>query len=306
MNPCFEAITADDNSSFFGKHFSCEYLADDHTWHYHPELELTWIMRSSGTRYVGDSIMPYQRNDLVLLGSNVPHCWHNSSRRDAPELVVLQFRPESLGIDFLRLPETQHITRLFSRAAAGLHVDGRTAEQVMELMADISEKSHIDRLLRLLEILNILAQSRELTPLASAGFQHQNSLSKISRQRIEFIDRYVRENLQCDIDQAEVAERVRLSPTAFSRFFHDATKQTFVRYVNEVRINAVCRRLAEGRGTITEIALNCGYNNIANFNRQFLAIKGMNPSQYLERRRSLVAHHGARNQARFKFPDAAT
>ena len=44
-------------------------------WHFHPELELTHIVRGSGRRYVGDSVEPFDDDDLCLVGSNTPHCW---------------------------------------------------------------------------------------------------------------------------------------------------------------------------------------------------------------------------------------
>ena len=53
-------------------------------------------------------------------------------------------------------------------------------------------------------------------------------------------------------------------------------------FVNILRINEVCRRMTESNECITDIAMDCGYNNIANFNRQFLALKGMNPTQFRE------------------------
>ena len=90
-----------------------------------------------------------------------------------------------------------------------------------------------------------------------------------------------------DINQADVARLVGLTPPAFSRFFRRATGQTFVGFVNILRINEVCRAMLEGSECITNIAMRCGYNNIANFNRQFLAQKGMNPSQYRERHQRL-------------------
>jgi AraC-like DNA-binding protein len=293
MDPCFETIQADDNSSFRIKHFTCRRFADDHTWHYHSEFELTWIIRSAGTRFVGDSIESYQPNDLVFVGPNLPHCWHNqpgATESDVAELIVVQFGRESLGTDFLKLPETVHINRLFDLAARGLHVRGRAASLATALMQNTLANKGLKRLLCLLDILNTLADSAELTPLASADYQMHNDVNETNRQRIEFIHRYVREHLNREITQSEVAQRIGLTPSAFSRFFRNATGQTFVGFVNILRINEVCRRLMDGDTSITDIAMSCGYNNIANFNRQFLSLKGMNPSRFRDHRRQLQEH----------------
>lgn len=303
MEPNFETVQADTDSSFRSMRFSCSSFAQDHTWHYHPEFELTWIMRSEGTRFVGDSIEPYAANDLVFIGPNLPHCYHDEPQPAGggagPELIVLQFRPESFGADFLGLPETGQINELFRASKCGLHVRGEASARVRALMMDILEKRGMARLIVLLEILQTLAQGRrELRALASADYHINNDITETNRRRIEFIHRHVRENFGRDISQAEIAALIGLTPPAFSRFFRKATGQTFVGFVNILRINEVCRLLMETHECITEIAMSCGYNNIANFNRQFLSLKGMNPTQFRERRLHLQDRAGGAGRDR--------
>jgi AraC-like DNA-binding protein len=285
MEPRFETVQVDAASSFRCLWFTCPSFAEDHTWHYHPEFELIWIVRSHGTRFVGDNIEPYHAGDLVLIGPNMPHCWHNEPEagEDPPEAAVVQFRPETFGRDFLDLPEFEPIKRLFRASKCGLHIEGETASSVRAQMRSLFEKNGISRLLELLDILRVLAESEhDLRYLASADYHITNDVTEINRHRIELIHRHVRQNLGSEINQSDVARLVGLTPPAFSRFFRRATGQTFVGFVNILRINEVCRAMTEGGECITNIAMNCGYNNIANFNRQFLALKGMNPSQYRE------------------------
>jgi AraC-like DNA-binding protein len=287
MEPKFETVQVDAASSFRSMWFSCASFAEDHTWHYHPEFELTWIVKSHGTRFVGDNIEAYRAGDLVLIGPNLPHCWHDERAEDsdAPEAVVIQFRPEIFGRDLLDLPEFEPVKRVFRASKCGLHLEGEAAARVQAQMRALFEKSGIARLIGLLDILRVLSESRASSRhLASEDYHITNDITEVNRQRIELVHRYVRHNLASAINQAEVARLVGLTPPAFSRFFRRATGQTFVGFVNILRINEVCRAMAEGNECITNIAMNCGYNNIANFNRQFLALKGMNPSQYRERR----------------------
>lgn len=286
MEPRFETVQVDAASSFRCLWFTCRSFAEDHTWHYHPEFELIWIVRSHGTRFVGDNIEPYAAGDLVMIGPNMPHCWHSEPETGEapPEAIVVQFRPEMFGHGFLDLPEFEQIKRLFRASRCGLHVEGETARYVQTKMRSLPEKKGIARLLGLLDILRLLAESEnDLRYLASADYHITNDITELNRQRIELIHRHVRQNLGRDINQTDVARLVGLTPPAFSRFFRRATGQTFVGFVNILRINEVCRAMTEGNECITNIAMNCGYNNIANFNRQFLALKGMNPSQYRER-----------------------
>lgn len=292
MEPCFETVQPDESSSFRSLYFTCRSFAEDHTWHYHPELELTWIIRSGGTRFIGDNIERYQPNDLVLVGPNLPHCWHNEpeSGGSEPELIVLQFRTEAFGAEFLRLPEAVRLRELLRLSARGLHVSGRTASRVSILMQDVLGIKGMDRLVMLLQILNTLANSAELRPLASENYQVENDINEANRRKIEVVHKYVRENLHSKMSQTEVARKVGLTPPAFSRFFRQATGRTFVGFVNLLRVHEVCRLLMDGSMSITEIAMSCGYNNIANFNRQFFALKGMSPSRFRAHRRHLLEH----------------
>ena len=282
MHTCVEVVQPDEYSSFRSQHFTCPSLAENHGLHCHPEIELTWLMQSQGLRFVGDSIEPYRADDLVLVGAGVPHRWRNDvgGTGDAAELIVLQFRLDTLGPVFSDIPEAVRLRELWLRAGRGLQVLGETARRVRASMASVPQQTGMQRLICLLEILNDLASSTELRPLASVDYQMRSDVSAVSRQKIELVFSFVRERLHLDVTQAEVAGHVGMTAAAFSRFFHRSTGETFVSFVNRLRINEACRRLISSNETITAIAQDCGYGSIANFNRQFLANKGMRPSEF--------------------------
>lgn len=283
MDPMFETVHSDVDSSFRYLHFSCAHLADDHAWHYHPEFELTWVVRSAGTRFVGDHIARYYAGDLVLLSPNLPHCWHNETPEpggDQPELFVAQFNPESFGAGFLSLREAAPIARLLESANCGLQFTGPVVGQVGRLMRRMETLRGMGRLLCFLEVLNTLAECKQATALATHDYPLHNDINPVNRRRVELVHRFVRERLSGDISQAEIANALKLSAPAFSRFFRAATGKTFVAFVNTLRINEACRLLHDTTQSITEIAMACGYNNVSNFNRQFLALQGINPSRY--------------------------
>lgn len=293
MDPRFETITSDDESSFKCMHFGCKSFADNHTWHYHPEFELTWIFKSSGTRFIGDSVKPYSAGDLVLVGPNLPHCWHNDvidgdSSQD-PELIVVQFSPDQFGNGILALPETARVRAMLRRAMSGLHMGEATVRNVGPMLEALVEARGMQRLILLLQVMDVMSRADDAKTLASVDYQINNDVNETNRRRIELLHKYIRDNLDREISQAEVAKMVRMTAPAFSRFFRQATGQTFVSFVNLVRINEACRLLQGGGTTITQVAYACGYNNISNFNRQFMQAKGMNPTEFLAHHRKLQA-----------------
>ncbi len=290
----FESVQTDSESSFRCLHFSCEDLSADHTWHYHREFELTWLIRGQGTRFVGDSIEHFGAGDLVLVGPNLPHCWQNDVQgvgRHSAELIVVQFCESDLGGLFDRIPETRAIARLLADAANGLHFHGPTVAEVGQLLHAMVAQRGLDRLLRLLNVFHLLSKCQDRKQLAASDYRLNNDITPVNRHRIEIVHRYVLENLELEISQAEIAERLGMRAASFSRFFRAATGQTFVDFVNILRVHKACRLLGVRTASITDIAMDCGYRNISNFNRRFRAIKRMSPSEY--RQHALQLGEGA-------------
>jgi AraC-like DNA-binding protein len=282
-------VQRDAGSGLRCHHFACDSLSSDHTWHYHPEYELTWVLRSRGTRFIGDNVAPYSRGDLVLIGPNVPHRWRDdpADGSETPELIVIQFDASCLGEQFLVLPEAAAIRRLLEESVCGLQFDSAVVSRVGPLLEDVAIRSGMDRLIRFIEILHHLSESGTRSRLARPEYLLDQDINPTHRKRLELVYDLVHARLAGEISQVDVATAVGLSPSAFSRFFRAATGRTFVCFVNLVRVSRVCRLLGSTELSITAIALDCGYGNLSNFNRQFHALEGMSPTEF---RRHAMGH----------------
>lgn len=248
-------------------------------WHYHPELELTLILRSRGRRFVGDSIEPYEEGDLVLLGSNLPHTWDSDPGRRGPhEAVFCQFSQTFLGREFLDLPELSGIRRLLGRASRGLRFRGAAQKEAGLRMERLPELGGMGRLTALLEVLELLSRSRHVRPLSSRGFVP--TLRRGDADRIDQVCRFLAGRCTDRITLEEAAAEAHLSIPAFSRFFRRRTGRTLVAYLNELRLGRVSSELIASERPISDIAFDCGFNNLSNFNRRFLALKKMSPRDF--------------------------
>ena len=87
-------------------------------------------------------------------------------------------------------------------------------------------------------------------------------------------------NLAEPISMSDVAAELGMSESRFSRFFRRSTGNSFTDFVNRVRINSACHLLMQTDHYVTDICYQVGFNNVANFNRRFLEIKGMTPSEF--------------------------
>lgn len=280
MKPVFEKTPQRDWESFH-----CEVVRGpsyNATWHFHPELQITLVLRSHGYRLVGDKITPLHAGDLVLLGANLPHVWHQDPPRTAGDpgvhAIIVRFRETFAGRDLLDLAEMREVRRLFHRAARGLQVTGRTRLAAARRLEELSHMTGLARLSELLAILDLLAHSRELKPIA--GVDYVPTLSNDDRERMERIISYIHVHLVEPIGRETVAREAHLSLGAFSRFFKLRTGKSLPEYVNELRVGRACRLLANEGSKIIDIALECGFENLANFNRHFRRITRVSPRDY--------------------------
>ncbi len=276
--------------------FHCEVVrgASYHAlWHFHPEYQLTLVLESRGHRMVGDNISPLRPGDLVLVGSNLPHVWHQAAAsggnpksqipnpKSSVHAIIVRFLDSFLGCEFLERPELEPVRQLLRRSARGLHLSALTRELVAGRMHQLAASTGLARIVELLAILEILASSRDLRPIASAGFVPR--VAHADQDRMQRVCRYIDTHLTEPIDRDAVAAAAHLSAGAFSRFFKVRTGKTLPEYVNALRIGRACELLADGAWKVTDIAMECGFRNLANFNRHFRTLTKLSPREYRAR-----------------------
>jgi AraC-like DNA-binding protein len=102
----------------------------------------------------------------------------------------------------------------------------------------------------------------------------------ISLEQINSIVNQLTDNIAQAPSMSEFAAQFGMTESRFSRFFRRATGNNFIDFVNRVRISRACLLLMDSNRYITHICYDVGFNNVANFNRRFLEIKGMTPSEF--------------------------
>ena len=86
------------------------------------------------------------------------------------------------------------------------------------------------------------------------------------------------------ISLEDLSKAAGMSPKYFCRFFYDMTKRTPIDYLNHYRIECACIRLVTTNESMTEVAFNCGFNDISYFIKTFKKYKGTTPKKYLSNR----------------------
>jgi AraC-like DNA-binding protein len=275
----FESIPTSEGESFIAREFSVPSF--DAPWHFHPEIEITHILKGVGQRFVGDHIGDFAAGDLVLLGGGVPHFWRSESGVGGARSRVVQFRSELLEGALLGAPELDAVSALLGRAARGIRFESAVGDNVSERMRALIGARGASRFGELLNLLGTLAERADYEVLASTEFDPK--LDTSAAERIGRCHRYVFDNLEEVIDLRSAAAAAGMQANAFSRYFRQVTGKTFSRFVNEVRVGHACRLLLEGDRQIADICFSCGFCNLSNFNRRFHEIKGCSPRQFRAR-----------------------
>lgn len=249
-------------------------------WHFHEEYELTLIDYPHGKRIIGNDVDTFENQDLVLLGPNLPHSWKNAQTitTEKSRAIVIHFTTECFGNKFFMIPEMESIAHLLEKSCRGILVSGQTKKEVVKWMEEMLTTDGAQRLIFLLKILDRLTKSNDLGLLSSVGYWESVNLT--DGKRMNSVYEHILNNFTKGISLTEIANLANISVPAFCRFFKLRTKKTFKEYLIELRINYACKLLVEKNFSVSQISTESGFNNLANFNRQFKEIKSITPVQY--------------------------
>jgi AraC-like DNA-binding protein len=273
--PVFEKVQPDFGSKILVKQHSELHPNNKAFWHFHPEVELVYVNKGQGKRHIGNHISYFNNSQLILLGPNLPHKGFTDRLVSQGKETLIQFRLEVLGDMFIQLPE---ISRLFELSKNGILFQNDTKGYVGPKIEKLTEYNGIDRIIKLLDILNDLAGSDNYTILNADGFAFETKYQ--DHNRINIIYEYINLNFQNNITLQEIANKVSMTVPAFCRYFKKTTGKTFTKLVNEYRVVHATKLLSETQNSITDICFESGFNNFSHFNKHFKLITGKSASNY--------------------------
>lgn len=252
-------------------------------YHYHPEYDILLSLKDLAGDFIsGDYVGRLGKGTLIMNGPNVPHALHSprAEERDwsRPALAVIQFSRESLGEDLLNKVEMQSIRNFLDDAKFGFEFTGDSASTAAEMILEMEHQNPLEQFTQLLRLLHFFAETDEKHALASPAYSPSLNAKNVSR--LDKVLTYLQEHKTDNITLEQVAEVAKMSPKSFCRFFKSHTGKTLVEYTNESKIGEACRLLLEDDRSISDVALDCGFQNLSNFNRRFKEIKGMTPREY--------------------------
>ncbi|MBK7104809.1 MAG: helix-turn-helix domain-containing protein [Ignavibacteriae bacterium] len=252
--------------------------------HYHPEIQISYILEGSGTRIIGNSIGKFNKDEIYIIGSNIPHIfksdkiYYEKKSSLISHSISIYFSEISFGEKFFHLPETQSAYELLLNSRKIIFIKPKINDQIKKEFLNISDVEGFEKFLLFLKILDQLAKTKNSKLLSKTTYELRNT--EKNGKRINDVFDFVINNYNRNLTLEEISKIANLSVTAFCRFFKERTRKSFIEFVNEVRIGEACKLLNNQDFSISQICYEVGFNNISNFNRKFKEITNLTPKNY--------------------------
>ena len=250
--------------------------------HQHQEIQISLVVKGSGSFVVADTINEYQEGDILVIGEYLPHVFKSDSdKSDESIMCSLFFKKDSFGKHFFELTDMAETKEFFKGSEYGLKVLSKK-QKITKQFNKLSHQNKIERVATLLKILNLISTA-ESTPLSS--FVYKKRYTDDEGKRMNDVFEYAMEKFYEPITLEEIADKAHMNKNSFCRYFKKRTNKTFFQFLIEIRIENACKLITSSPDlSIAAISEQCGFGTIANFNRKFKEIKGLTPTDYRRQR----------------------
>ncbi len=248
------------------------------TFHQHNEIQISIIIEGKGTLIIGDTITNYISNDIIIIGSNIPHVFKSDFNDHKKSFMIsLFFTEKSFGKEFFSLDDFKELQVFFKKSLNGFKIINNKELLKLEFL-NLRKATYLERFIGLFKILKLFTKTE--TKILT-DFVYPKKYSINHGKRMQTVINYTIDNFSNNINLIEIANKANMTPNAFCRYFKQRTNKTYFTFLNELKIENACKLLKENKEiTVSEIAYQCGFSNLSNFNRKFMEIKSTTPSKY--------------------------
>lgn len=252
--------------------------------HKHEDYQLRLIVKGAGVCMVGECIVEYKKGDILFVGRNVPHCSslyeYTSSGETPSESEVLQFHPDLFPVKIHELPDFLYISNILLKSQNGLVFRSLALSKKVGLLIDEMRLAEgIEKVNCLFRMLEILGKSKHGALISESQFDAKNTFCE-SYESLQKVYDYLYRNMKKEVTLEDISQYVNLNPAALCRAFKSKTRMTIFQFLNKIRIENVCKLLVYSDLSISQVAYESGFNNMAYFNRRFRESTNMSPSEY--------------------------
>lgn len=250
------------------------------TWHWHSYFEITCVLEGEGNYFVNGEEYTMKEDDVIIFNNVEPHGWKLLG--DDMKLIVMIFSPEFVAekisifdTEYLK-PFVERGTNFKNRVGKEEAVNGDIRSSIREIYQEWQQKKEGYPLMikaNVLRILTMLIRAYQDETKPDAMLTEKKLAMKRLEQAFDYIDAHYCERITLE----EVAASVYMSQNYFSTYFRKVMNIGFSDYVTRLRLGRARELLKSSDKNVTEIAMECGFNNISNFYRLYKKHMGTSP-----------------------------
>lgn len=245
--------------------------------HYHKSIEIIYVHGGSG----GSVFVDTKEYKLVphSLMITFPNQIHYYPKITDTSMTVIMFEPSFV-------PDFQNYFEKYENRSPviyDLDKNPRLEEYmriVVSLYKEYKDKTDIYQMWKVIVKGIMTAFVCEIMPLLTLAPIQDSEATTIKK-----VLKYCEKNYKNNISLQNVADELYLNYHYVSRIFNNKLRIGFKEYINHLRMMEAKRLLAETKNSVTEIAMECGFNSMSTFNRIFLETTNFTPTAYRKRYR---------------------
>lgn len=261
------------------------YYCMDHLFHWHNYLEISYVKQGYGRYYIENQVYDIAPGDIIVINNIEPH-YMEVLPPDKMIQPVIMFDPSLVAPDTAQIysADAQSLAPFFARGTNFSNKIDRSSgvgKKIFTLLTEIEseyqKKNYGYQLMIKAKLLNIFTElirnfQDEDKSMATPAQKNR----KLDQLQVVFesINSRISENLTID----ELSALVYMTPSYFCTFFKKSTGFTPTQYIHKIRIARSIDLLKTTSRSIFDISIDCGFNNLAHFNRVFKRLTGQTPS----------------------------
>ncbi len=262
-----------------------EYESGSFMWHWHPEIEITYVQKGTMCYKVNHMVYHLKEGDIVFNNSGALHSGTMENQEDCAYIPVT-FDPRLIYGFFQSTINSKYVDPVIQDSMLpAICIDQSESwhkpfrEYLLRIIA-LDEKKpdfyELDITICLQSMWRLLLEHITYEPQAS----RENSLEY---DRIKKILSYIEENYQNKITLNDIAGHIHLCESECTRLFKRHMNTTLFAFLQEYRIERSLEFLQAGE-PVSTVALNTGFSDPNYYSKVFAKIKGCSPREYRKHR----------------------
>ena len=270
-----------------------QYESGSFMWHWHPEIEITYIQKGQMLYKVNHQEFYMNQGDMLFGNSNTLHAGcmlHTASVLHAGDLIQndceyisITFSPKLIYGFYESSIYHKYVEPLIQDfSTPAIHIDfskewhnkfSDLIKQIITLAENKENFYELEVCIKLQMLWKIILENLSPSEKSSPD-------NKRDYERIREIMQYIEQNYDKTLSLENISAHIHLCESECSRLFKRCMNVSLFSFIQEYRIERSLEYLADRKESISSIAQRCGFSDSNYYAKIFTKIKGISPSSY--------------------------